>query len=655
MTDERSSEQKVEVEYDDFGLVKGYCCPKCGGKVKPSHKDSIDNQWFKCEKCGEHSWNLKSEKKEKLETSLKTVGWLLHPGGGLTESFVYEPIGDGEYVYRTTDGKKGITQFTTEYEDKKNRREPRWFIFVEGSSYYFSKKPPKQWLFKFPKREVVNEWIEGKKSSLPLKQLWQYTQVYFKTFLDFPHDYEYSIATLFVVESWLTELLPVVFYLMVKGEFGGGKTVTAEAITAICRHGYETGNLSPPFVARSIESQKLTMFVDELDSVAGTKDSDLYSIFRQGYRRSGTYSRIHPETLEPESFKVFGSKLFTVHTEIEQALQTRTIPTHIRETANVEYPVVNMDVTGFSDFLHAEYFFWYLDNVLTLRNNKLETLDALTVLNSENSVAPVAQVALLSRRVHSNIDVDSEATKIRKAMFERKVAPLKQGQLGQLGQLTGRNTELGFLCFTFSNLVGIELDKEIMLTFAQKMVEEGERTEIGFLGTLRDILRDIYLQKQHDQDFITETGLVKVSNMEVYNEFNKKLKEEYGAGVSPHKFKEYLTEFGFTDAINRKKMKIKLPDSEEIVTRVCNIFTPRVLRKLDIEPTPQAKLPQTLTIQETLVLLRAKWQKGYVEDFDALIVDVKGCSLEEAEQLREKWIEDGALAYDAEGLLCWIR
>ena len=655
MADVDATEQKVEVQYDDFGFVKGYCCPKCGSRVKPSHKDDAGTQWFKCEKCGEHSWNLKSTKKEKLEADLKTVGWLLHPGGGLAETFVYEPIVSGEYVYRTTNGKKGTAQFTTEYEDPKKRRGARYFILVEGSSYYFSKKPSKEWLFKFPKRETVDEWAKGAKSSLPLKQLWQLTQVYFKTFLDFPHDYEYPIATLFVVESWLTELLPVVFYLMVKGAFGSGKTVCAEAIAMICKHGYETGNLSPPFVARSIESQKLTMFVDELDSVAGTKDSDLYSIFRQGYRRSGTYSRIHPDTLEPQCFNVFGAKLYTVHTEIEQALQTRTIPIHIRETGETEYPVVNMDVSSFSGLLRVEWFLWYLDNVLMLRDNKLETLDALSMLNSESSVAQVAQVALLSKGDHSNIDVDSAANNIRKTMFERKVAPLKQGQLGQLGQLTGRNTELGFLCFTFSNLVGIDLDQQIMLTFAQKMVEEGERTEIGFLGALRDILRDIYLEKQYDQDFITETGLVKISNIEIYNRFNKKLKDEYGAGVSPHKFKEYLTEFGFTDAINRKKMKIKLPDSEEVVTRVCNIFTPRVLRKLDVEPTPQAKLPQSLTIQESLILLRAKWQKGYAEDFDKLVVEVKGCTVEEAEALREKWIDEGSLAYDSEGMLSWVR
>jgi len=67
------------------------------------------------------------------------------------------------------------------------------------------------------------------------------------------------------------------------------------------------------------------------------------------------------------------------------------------------------------------------------------------------------------------------------------------------------------------------------------------------------------------------------------------------------------------------------------------------------------RLPSVLTIQEVLILLRPKWQKGYTEDFDKLVMKTKGCSLEEAEALRERWIEDGSLAYDAEGLLCWVR
>ena len=136
-----------------------------------------------------------------------------------------------------------------------------------------------------PHRETVGSWVKGEKRSLSTLDLWKLNGVYLRTFLDFPHEHEFNLGLLYIMQSWLSDLLSVVFYLGVKGEFGGGKTVTGEAITFVCRHGYLTGNLSPPFVARAIEEQKITLMVDELDTIAGTKDSDLNSIFRQGYRR----------------------------------------------------------------------------------------------------------------------------------------------------------------------------------------------------------------------------------------------------------------------------------------------------------------------------------------------------------------------------------
>lgn len=65
------------------------------------------------------------------------------------------------------------------------------------------------------------------------------------------------------------------------------------------------------------------------------------------------------------------------------------------------------------------------------------------------------------------------------------------------------------------------------------------------------------------------------------------------------------------------------------------------------------RIPRSLTIQETLVLLRAKWQKGYEQDFDKLVMETKGCTREEAEKLREKWIAEGIISIDPDGWLVW--
>jgi hypothetical protein len=42
-----------------------------------------------------------------------------------------------------------------------------------------------------------------------------------------------------------------------------------------------------------------------------------------------------------------------------------------------------------------------------------------------------------------------------------------------------------------------------------------------------------------------------------------------------------MLSFGFTDALNRKKLTVPIPGDPTPKSRLCNIFTDRVLRKLD--------------------------------------------------------------------------
>jgi hypothetical protein len=521
------------------------------------------------------------------------IGNVLHPAGGIAEDFVYEPLGTGEYVYCTKDRKKGIVPLQVEYEDPEKKKNPSWKLQIEGKPYYFGKKPPKEWLFNTPDRSLIQMWIEGKKQSLSTGSLWNLNSTYLRTFLDFPHQYEFSATQLFILQTWLVELLPVVFYLGIKGEFGGGKTVTEEAIVNVSRHGYLTGNLSPPFVARAIEDHKITLMVDELDSLAGTKDSDLNSIFRQGYRRGSKYSRVNPDTLESESKEIFGSKVYTFHSDIEEALQTRTIPQHVRETENPEYPIVNLDKTAFGKLVYAENFLWYLDNILAFRDNDLHTINGLAT----NTLDILDTLELKI----SDSNIDARANEIRATLFEKKRRLISEGQVNQVSQVVGRNTELMFICFTLANIIKISCDDDIKKTFEQKLIEEGERSELGYLGLLHDVLNEVWASKQNESDYLTEEGFVKISNKELYNKFNENLKKEYDAGVSPAKFKEYMLTFGFTDALNRKKLEVPLPSDPEKKSRLCNIFTPRVIRKLGIEPQEKTELGKLEEIRKRIL------------------------------------------------------
>ena len=144
-------------------------------------------------------------------------------------------------------------------------------------------------------------------------------------------------------------------------------------------------------------------------------------------------------------------------------------------------------------------------------------------------------------QVSSTINVDEKASKIRSILFERKRTLVTERQLSQLCQLTGRNIELMFVCFTLSHLTRAVCDDDIVKTFQQKLVEEGERTELGYIGLLREVLSSLWKEKQPLPEYKTEAGLIKISNKEVYDVYNSTLKKEHGEGISRARFRYIST------------------------------------------------------------------------------------------------------------------
>ena len=61
------------------------------------------------------------------------------------------------------------------------------------------------------------------------------------------------------------------------------------------------------------------------------------------------------------------------------------------------------------------------------------------------------------------------------------------------------------------------------------------------------------------------------------------------------------------------------------------------------------------SIQECLETLRITWKTGTYTDFDNELMKLRGCRLEEASEIREKWEDEGILAYDNLGFLAWVK
>jgi hypothetical protein len=65
-------------------------------------------------------------------------------------------------------------------------------------------------------------------------------------------------------------------------------------------------------------------------------------------------------------------------------------------------------------------------------------------------------------------------------------------------------------------------------------------------------------------------------------------------------------------------------------------------------------LNPSVTESNVLGWLRQNWEKGSDHDFEDKLI-TQGYSNEQASQLREKWMNEGLLAYDPDGWLVWVK
>lgn len=603
-----------------------------------------------CDEIGRVMEQTEEPEEEREPVKTEKAGTLagLHPAGGVTNEVVWEPVGLNAYAWRKSNGKKGVSEVNWETHTDEDTGE-KWTVYwfeADGTNYRLKEAPP-FFVFDLPRREVMEAWAEGEKKALSTQELFWTTTSYFMTFLDVPRQEEYPLMAEYVFQSWVLELLSSVFYGSVAAEIGGGKTATGEAVIMPCRHGLQTGDLSPAFVARLIDKQKGTIFIDELDAVADMSDpSDpLLTILRNGQRRGGTYSR--QDSNDPDKsrvYDVFGPKFYTLQGESEAALGTRTLPFHTRETTQIEYPIINPLKRLYGLSLREEFTIWWLDNAIDMK--KGEEFKALRMgvewddVSSGNlSVAPVAPVApntegvvggggkggtknttqeAVSSGNPQELMQKSEETSTRERnnMFRKRVGGLREGQLGQLRQLApmlgSRNVEFAYELLALENFLGVNIDEYIFGSLKQKRIEELESAELGVRGLVRDELRKLWGGRRGDERYLTKDGYVKISNQETLKVINQRLRDEGLRGMGPSKFKKHLIEFKFTDGVNRRKAKIWLPSKEKKATRLCNIFTEPVLEKLGVEEEKEESLSQQKLMREIGLLYRRR-----AADFDS--------------------------------------
>lgn len=490
----------------------------------------------------------------------------IHAAGLLKKGLLIEPISKNLFVYNWC-GLKGLAKVEL-YPDTK-----KYYLEIEETEILLKGKPIQNFSFKLPDVKAIKRWINNREKITTKEQLFKEIKYYFKLFMDLPEEAYYDLLTLFVFQTWISEILYTVFYLVIFGQWGGGKTTLGELVTNLSKHGYAVGNPSVALIGRLLENQKVMMFIDELDSlqIKSTEDSDLYAIIRQGYRKGLKYSRINKNTMEEEIFNVFGPKIFTIHKGIEEALQTRSIPITTSETQDKRLPIINLFKEKYAEKLFNKLFMWYIDNILILIDNiddDIDDIDVHKLVSSNNNIYRPEEV----ERGRDTLSPAGEVINI--------ISNIKS----KSKDYTGRNAELRYIMKIIEMTLQVNLSKSIDKVFETKKEIEEERLEIGYSGLLREFLVKLYHENKDKPDHVTKEGELKIANKEMYEGFNRWLKNSDRGGVAPATFQGYLREFSFERPISRRRLRYRLINEAEGQVRLCNVYIPAVMKRIGLKP-----------------------------------------------------------------------
>lgn len=483
----------------------------------------------------------------------------VHPAGLLKRGLLIEPVSKYQFFYNWC-GIKGITEAKLIPDSK------RWYIEIEDNQIWLEDPPIKNHSYNLPDFSYVKSYLNSSITPRDTKSLFKAIENYFKVFVDIDKEGMYKILAIYPFLSFLQDNFDTIFYLGIDGQYGGGKTTLGELLAGVCKHGYATSNVSVAFIARMLDRQRLTLFIDELDTVNNGEDQDheIFAILRTGYRKGMPFSRVSKDNMEPETFDVFGCKMFSIHDKLEQALLTRSIPITLQESPSKQLPIINTEKRAYAKRLRDDLYLWYFDSAILLLD-KMYTVDIVDYI--------------IDRYIYNNNEGEAR----------KEIALSLTSNLGQpaiLAQLKGRNLELCYILAKLDSVLGLRLledhGEHILEIFKNKEEMEKEKQEMGMEGDIREILKEFYVLYREKPDHRTETNYFKIAQKEILLKLKERLSKSDLSLLTHSKARGIFTEIGFTDGENKKRMKIRLPNEIEPKVRLCLIYDKRILENLGL-------------------------------------------------------------------------
>ena len=140
-------------------------------------------------------------------------------------------------------------------------------------------------------------------------------------------EWAYDLAALWVMQVYVSDGLSAVFYLLLGGSKGDGKTTLLDLLSLLAG-AINASDISVAALVHALsETPDRAVTLDEFDAVRDSeRDSALSAIVRNGYVRGKSYIRHNVKTHANEECPTFGAKAIGFRGAVDSALEDRGFP-----------------------------------------------------------------------------------------------------------------------------------------------------------------------------------------------------------------------------------------------------------------------------------------------------------------------------------------
>jgi len=529
---------------------------------------------------------------------------------------IYYPL--GEYWYAINyKNYKAIVQAKPVYEpeegDKpiKNKKKKilYWELPVnETDSLIFDDTPiGKDMPYNNPiTMDKANEWFSMKKSP-DIDEIYMDIKKVLRQCYDFSDERDLDVAILFILQSWFSDILKGVFYVDVRSQMGGGKTILLELMQGLSRYGVLANDMSFAIIPRMVDRYKCTLFFDEIDMINKHVIEDVFKILRTGYRKGQKYIRAKPKTFEPETFDCYGAKAFNYRSDIADDLKNRSLPINTSKSKDKTLPILNLYKEQFLQPIFFKIFCYYMNSLSRITTvdclfyenmngfgdielvNKVKEVNELLV-NDDTEYNSISQVSSMRNHFLSCISVfNQKAKELNFGILSSKMpknannliltplTPLTEIESLEhmnmlMEKLAGRSIEIFALVIHLCSYLGLDISRNF-----KELLEEKAEFEDHDEEDLKNILREILVEKEVAAGTHGASGMKFRYYRDIQSDFMQKVHEHYGFKPTTGSMKRFLRELGFVDKISKKVLKFG-----DNLTALCLIYDDKIKKNLGL-------------------------------------------------------------------------